>query len=92
MRNELSHIRKADNSMVAAAIRTIFAQPDQDVARQQPAEVVGVMKPRWPRAADVLANGEEEVLTYMTFPVEHWTRIYATNPLERLNREVKRRT
>ena len=92
MRNELSHVRKADNSMVAAAIRTIFAQPDQEVARQQLAEVVGVMKPRWPKAADVLANGEEEVLTYMTFPVEHWTRIYSTNPLERLNREVKRRT
>ena len=92
MRNVLTHVRKADNSMVAAAIRTIFAQPDQEAARQQLAEVVAVMKPRWPKAAEVLANGEEEVLTYMTFPVEHWTRIYSTNPLERLNREVKRRT
>ena len=92
MRNVLTHVRKADNSMVAAAIRTIFAQPDQEAARQQLTEVVAVMKPRWPKAAEVLANGEEEVLTYMTFPVEHWTRIYSTNPLERLNREVKRRT
>ena len=92
MRNVLTHVRKADNSMVAAAIRTIFAQPNQEAARQQLAEVVGVMKPRWSKAAEVLANGEEEVLTYMTFPVEHWTRIYSTNPLERLNREVKRRT
>jgi transposase-like protein len=92
MRNVLCHVRKADNSMVAAAIRTVFAQPNQEAARQQLAEVVAVMKPRWPKAAKVLANGEEEVLTYMTFPVEHWTRIYSTNPLERLNREIKRRT
>ena len=50
------------------------------------------MKPRWPKAAAVLTKGEDEVLTYMTFPMEHWTRIYSTNPLERVIREVKRRT
>jgi transposase-like protein len=92
MRNVLAHVPKADKSIVAAGIRTIFAQPNQDAARQQMAEVLAAMEPRWPKAAAVLANGEEEVLTYMTFPVEHWTRIYSTNPLERLNREVKRRT
>jgi len=92
MRNVLAHVPKADKSIVAAAIRTIFAQPNQEAARQQLAEVVAAMKPRWPKAAAVLAMGEDEVLTYMTFPMEHWTRIYSTNPLERLNREVKRRT
>jgi transposase-like protein len=92
MRNVLAHVPKADKSIVAAAIRTIFAQPNQEAARQQMAEVVAAMKPRWPKAAEVLANGEDEILTYMTFPMEHWTRIYSTNPLERLNREVKRRT
>jgi len=92
MRNVLAHVPKADKSIVAAGIRTIFAQPNQEAARQQMTEVLAAMEPRWPKAAAVLAHGEEEVLTYMAFPVEHWTRIYSTNPLERLNREVKRRT
>jgi putative transposase len=92
MRNVLAHVPKGDKAIVAAALRTIFAQPNQEAARQQLAEVVVAMKPRWPKAAQVLAAGEDDVLTYMTFPVSHWTRIYSTNPLERLNREVKRRT
>ena len=92
MRNVLAHIPKRDKSMVAAALRTIFAQPNQEAARQQLAEVARAMGERWPKAADVLVAGEEDVLSYMTFPPEHWTRIYSTNPLERLNREVKRRT
>ena len=92
MRNVLAHIPKGDKSMVAAAIRTIFAQHSQEAARQQLAEVVRVMETRWPKAAEVLAAGEDDVLTYMTFPPAHWTRIYSTNPLERVNREVKRRT
>jgi transposase-like protein len=92
MRNVLAHVPQADKSTVAAAIRTVFAQRDQTAAKEQLREVVRVMEPRWPRAAQVLAGGEEEVLTYMTFPAEHWSRIYSTNPLERLNREVKRRS
>ena len=50
------------------------------------------MQQRWPQAARVLAAAEHDVLAYMAFPAEHWTRIYSTNPLERLNREIKRRT
>jgi transposase-like protein len=92
MRNVLAHVPKGDKSIAAAAIRTIFAQRNEGAARQQLAEVVKAMGSRWPRAAEVLAGGEEEVLTYMSFPAEHWTRIYSTNPLERLNKEVKRRT
>jgi transposase-like protein len=92
MRNVLAHVPKGDKSMVAAALRTIFAQHSQEAARQQLAEVVRVMEARWPKAAQVLAAGEDDILVYMTFPPEHWTRIYSTNPLERVNREVKRRT
>jgi putative transposase len=92
MRNVLAHVPKADKSIVAAAIRTIFAQRNEEAARQQLGEVVRAMESRWSKAAKVLAGGEEEVLTYMSFPQEHWTRIYSTNPLERLNKEVKRRT
>jgi transposase-like protein len=91
-RNILAHIPHRDKAMVAAAIRTIFAQPTGETARQQTAEVVKVMEPRWPQAASVLAAGAQDALTYMSFPMEHWTRIFSTNPLERLNREIKRRT
>jgi transposase-like protein len=92
MRNVLAHVPKADKSIVAAAIRTIFAQRNEEAARLQLAEVLKAMESRWPKAAEVLAGGEDEVLTYMGFPQEHWSRIYSTNPLERLNKEVKRRT
>lgn len=50
------------------------------------------MKRRWPKAAELLAQAEDDILAYMVFPPKLWTRIYSTNPLERLNKEVKRRT
>jgi len=92
MRNVLSHIPKANKSVVAAALRTIFAQSDRSSAGEQLAEVVGALRPRWPQAAQLVQEAAEEVLAYMAFPQEHWTRIYSTNPLERLNKEIKRRT
>lgn len=92
MRNVLAHVPKVDKSMAAAAIRTIFAQPHAEAAHEQLAEVAKAMQTRWSAAAEVLLAGEDEVLTYMAFPRDHWRRIYSTNPLERLNREVKRRT
>lgn len=92
MRNVLSHVPRGDKSLVSVALRTIFSQPTQEAARQQLAEVVLGMEPRWPKAAGVLEASEEQVLTYMTFPPEHWSRIYSTNPLERVIREIKRRT
>jgi len=92
VRNVLAHIPKGSKAVVAAALRTIFAQPDREAAGAQLAEVVKAVRARWPKAADVVAEAESEVLAYMSFPQEHWTRIYSTNPLERLNKEVKRRT
>jgi transposase-like protein len=91
MRNVLAHIPKGDKEVVAAAVRTIFAQPNRQAAEQQLAEVVKAMQPRWPDAANLLAEAQDDILAYMAFPKDHWTRIYSTNPLERLNREVKRR-
>jgi len=58
----------------------------------QLAETVKGMQERWPKAAELLAAAENDILAYMAFPPEHWTRIYSTTPLERLNREIKRRT
>ena len=54
--------------------------------------VAATIAPRWPKAADLLRAAEDDVLAHMSFPVEHWTRVYATNPLERKNKEIKRRT
>ncbi len=92
MRNLLARIPQADKAVVAALVRTVFAQPNQMAARQQLAEVARGMQARWPEAADLLRAAEDDVLAYMAFPSEHWTRLYSTNVLERLNREVKRRT
>jgi transposase-like protein len=92
IRNMLAHVPKRDKSIVAAAIRTIYAQPSQEAARQQLGEAIRAIETRWPKAAEVLTAAEDDVLTYMTFPPEHWSRIYSTNPLERVHRGVKRRT
>jgi transposase-like protein len=92
MRNLLSHIPKGDKSLVAAALRTIFAQVDRASAGQQLEVVVSAMRERWPEAAELLAAAEDDILAYMAFPSSHWTRIYSTNPLERVNREIRRRT
>jgi len=92
MRNLLAHIPQADKSVVAALVRTIFAQPNREAAGEQLAEIARMMHTRWPKAAELLRAAEDDLLAYLTFPMEHWTRLYSTNVLERLNREVKRRT
>lgn len=92
MRNLLARVPQGDKALVAALVRTVFAQPNREVARRQVEEVLRVMEPRWPQAAAVLRAAEDDVLAYMAFPKEHWTRIYSTNLLERLNREIRRRT
>lgn len=92
MRNLLSYVPQGDKSLVAALVRTVFAQPSRQAADQQLLEVTRVLESRWPKAATVLVQAADDVLAYMAFPKEHWTRIYSTNPLERLNREIRRRT
>jgi putative transposase len=92
MRNILAHVPQRDKSLVVAAIRTIFAQPNQAEAKRQLSEVLTTLRGRWDKAAEVLEGAADDVLAYMAFPHEHWARLDSTNPLERLNREVKRRT
>jgi transposase-like protein len=92
VRNVLAHIPKGDKAMMAAAVRTIFAQPDRKAAGQQLRYVAETISTRWPKAAQLLLTAEEDVLAFMAFPRAHWIRIYSTNILERLNKEVKRRT
>lgn len=92
MRNILSQVPRTQQGMVSAIVRTIFAAPDKQAAKEQLNTVVSQLKSRFPKAMDVLDNGCEDVLQYMGFPQVHWAQIHSTNPLERLNREIRRRT
>jgi putative transposase len=92
MRNALSLVPKAAQQMVGATIRTVFAQPDAQSAREQWRRVSDSFRSRFPRLAELMNEAEEDVLSYAAFPAEHWQKIWSNNPLERLNKEVKRRT
>ena len=92
MRNALSLVPKAAQQMVGATIRTVFAQPDAWSAREQWRRVSDGFRTRFPKLASLMDEAEEDVLSYAAFPAEHWQKIWSNNPLERLNKEVKRRT
>lgn len=92
VRNALALVPKGAHAMVAATIRTVFAQPDAARASSQWRQVADSFRERWPRLADLLDEAEVDVLAYLAFPAEHWRQIWSTNPLERLNKEVKRRS
>jgi putative transposase len=92
MRNLLAHIPKRDKAMVAAAVRTLVVVADRTAAGQQLTGVATALQKRYPKAAALLLEAETDILAYMDFPQSHWRRIYSTNPLERLNKEIKRRT
>ncbi len=78
--------------MVAAAIRTIFAQPDAAHVEAQFDEITAMLGRQFPVVADMLTDAHADLLAFATFPVLHWKKIWSTNPLERLNKEIKRRT
>ncbi len=92
VRNALARVPKAATEMVAATIRTVFAQPDPASARETWRKVADGLRGRFPQVATLLDEAEEEVLADLAFPREHWRQLWSTNPLERLNREVKRRS
>ena len=77
---------------MAAALKLIFAQPDRELAGEYLRQVAMAMQARWPRAAEMLLEAEDDILVYKTFPEKHHRSIRSTNPLERLIREVHRRT
>jgi putative transposase len=92
MRNVLARVPKASAEMVAAAIRTIFAQPDATHVRSQLDEVAHMLDAQFPDVAAMLRDACEDLLAFCGFPVAHWRKIWSTNPLERINGEIKRRT
>jgi len=92
LRNALALVPKQAAEMVAAAIRTVFAEPEPQAARQRWRQVADGFRERYPRLAKLLDEAEDDVLAYLAFPAGHWRQIWSNNPLERLNKEVKRRT
>ena len=92
LRNVLARIPKGSAEMVLAAIRTIWAQPDAAAVREQLDEIAEKLAPRFPVVAGMLGSAKEDVLGFTAFPVSHWRKIWSTNPLERVNKEIKRRT
>ncbi len=92
VRNALALVPKAVQALVAATIRTVVAQPTPEAARVQWRQVADGFRARWPRLADLMDEAEADVLAYLAFPSAHWRQLWSTNPLERLNKELKRRT
>jgi transposase-like protein len=92
MRNALAHAGKSGRRVVSAFIGTAFAQDDAEAAKSQWRAVADQLKPKLPKLAALMHEAEVDVLAYMGFPKEHRARLHSTNPLERVNGEIKRRT
>ena len=91
MRNAMAHLAPKQRPAVVAMLKTIFAQDTAEAAREQWASVADALRERCPKLVELMDRSREEVLVYMSFPREHWPQIASTNPLERLNGEIKRR-
>ena len=92
MRNALAYANKTQRRMVSATIATVFAQDSVEAAHQQWHAVADQLRTKLPKLGSFMDGAEQEVLAYMNFPRAHWLQIHSTNPLERLNAEIKRRT
>jgi putative transposase len=92
MRNALAHAGKSGRRVVSAFIATAFAQDDATAASKQWRTVADQLRPKLPRLAVLMDDAEPDVLAYMGFPAQHRAKLHSTNPLERLNGEIKRRT
>jgi putative transposase len=91
MRNAMAHLAPKQRPAVVAMLKTIFAQDTAEAAREQWTSVTDALRERCPKLTELMDRSREEVLVYMSFPREHWGQIASTNPLERLNGEIKRR-
>jgi putative transposase len=90
--NVLARVPKGSAEMVAAAIRTIFAQPTGAEVIEQLDKVAAMLAAKFPAVARMLADAKADLTAFASFPAAHWTKIWSTNPLERVNKEIKRRT
>jgi putative transposase len=92
LRNLLGHASKAQQPMIATAVRQIFQAADGTEARARLGDVVERLEPIAPKVARLLEDAEPDVLAFYAFPKDHWSKLRSTNPLERVNREIGRRT
>jgi transposase-like protein len=92
MRNVMAHAGKSGRRVVSAFMSAAFAQDDAAQASAQWRKVADQLRPKLPKLATLLDEAEEDVLAYMTFPAAHRVKLHSTNPIERLNGEIKRRT
>jgi len=92
MRNALAHVTAQQRPAVTAMIKTIFAQDTAQEAKKQWNSVADALRERAPKLAGMMDDARDDVLAYTAFPKEHWPQISSTNPLERLNGEIKRRS
>jgi transposase-like protein len=91
VRNLLAHVPKSHADMVAAVFRTIFAQPDAAAVSKVWDEVRDQLAKSFPKVGPLMDDAKVEVLAFTAFPKAHWQKIWSTNPLERVNKEIKRR-
>jgi putative transposase len=92
LRDLRGHCRKDQHDALGALIRQLFTASDGAEARRRLADAIGQLEPRLPKVARLLDEAEEDVLAFYAFPSEHWPKLRSTNPLERFNREIGRRT
>ncbi len=92
MRNLLTRVPKSAQDFVATMVRTIFAQPDAATVYEQHGRIVSQLETRFPEAAVLLDEAGPDLLAFTGFPKEHWRQLWSNNSLERLNREIRRRT
>jgi putative transposase len=92
LRNVLAQVPKGSAEMVAATIRTIFAQPGPVQVREQLEVIAGMLGRQFPKVEAMLHEAADDITAFAGFPIGHWKKIWSTNPLERLNKEIKRRT
>jgi putative transposase len=85
-------VAKGAQGLVASAVRSIFEQPDEASARAQQRRAADGLRPRFPKVADLLEGAEADLLAHFTFPAAHRRQIRSSNPQERLNKEIRRRT
>ena len=91
LRNVLGKVPKGAQGMVLAAVRSIFDQTDKESARAALRKTADLFAAKYPKVSELLLDAEEDVLAHMDFPAEHWKQVRSTNPLERLNKELRRR-
>jgi putative transposase len=92
LRDLRGHARKDQHDALGALIRQLFTASDGVEARRRLTDAIAQLEPRLPKIARLLDEAEDDVLAFYTFPTEHWPKLRSTNPLERFNREIARRT